>query len=77
MERYSTPLEERLRLARIHKERYARDPEYRLRCINRSRIGQGLPPRHSVDEILRPDEVAQVARETARRRQRASNGRYV
>jgi len=48
---FSTPIEERKRLSRIHRRRYWSDPEYRLRKINRSRAGQGLPPRQSVDEI--------------------------
>jgi hypothetical protein len=50
-ERFSTPLEKRLYLSRRHKERYATDPDYKLRCVNRGRIAQGLPPRRSVDEI--------------------------
>lgn len=51
MREYATPLEERQRLSRRHKERYATDPEYRLRCVNRGRIYYGLEPRRSVDEI--------------------------
>lgn len=48
---YATPLAERQRLSRRHKERYRDDPEYRLRCVNRGRVWQGLEPRQSVDEI--------------------------
>lgn len=48
---YATPLEERIRLSRVHRRRYWSDPEYRLRKINRARVHQGLPPRASVDEI--------------------------
>lgn len=51
IERFVTPIEERQRLSRHHRKRYWTDPEYRLRKINRSRAGLGLPPRASVDEI--------------------------
>lgn len=51
MKEFATPPEERQRLSRIHRRRYWTDPEYRLRKINRSRQGLGLPPRQSVDEI--------------------------
>lgn len=49
---FSTPLSERQRLARLYRRKYWSNPEFRLRGINRSRAGQGLPPRQSVDEIL-------------------------
>lgn len=52
MKEFATPLEERQRLSRVHRRRYWNDPEYRLRKINRSRAGAGLPPRASVDDIL-------------------------
>jgi hypothetical protein len=48
---FATDLKDRQRISRRHKERYQTDPEYRLRCVNRGRIWQGLPPRSSVDEI--------------------------
>lgn len=48
---FSTPLEERQRLSRHHRKRYWSDPAYRLRKINRSRIGLGLQPYQSVDQI--------------------------
>lgn len=48
---YKTPLKERLRIAEYHRERYKRDPEYRLRKVNMLRAWQGLPLRQSVDEI--------------------------
>jgi hypothetical protein len=48
---FVTDLKDRQRISRRHKERYQTDPEYRLRCVNRGRIWQGLPPRSSVDEI--------------------------
>lgn len=51
MTEYSTPYEERQRLSRIHRRRYWTDPEYRLRKINRSRIGLGLEPYQSVEQI--------------------------
>ena len=51
MKEFATPIEERQRLSRIHRRRYWSDAEYRLRKINRVRIGQGLSPRSSVDEI--------------------------
>jgi hypothetical protein len=51
MREYATPLAERLRIAAYYRERYKRDPEYRLRKVNCLRVRQGLPPRASVDEI--------------------------
>lgn len=51
MREYATPLKERQRLCRYHKERCARDPEYRLRAVNRTRVWHGLEPRKSVEEI--------------------------
>jgi hypothetical protein len=48
---FDTPLAERKRLSRVHRKRYWTDPDYRLRKINRSRAGHGLPPRSSVEEI--------------------------
>jgi hypothetical protein len=51
MAEFSTPLEERQRLSRIHRKRYWSCPEYRLRKINRSRVGLGLQPYQSVEQI--------------------------
>jgi hypothetical protein len=51
MREYATPLAERQRIAAYYRERYKRDPEYRLRKVNCLRIRLGLPPRKSVDEI--------------------------
>lgn len=51
MSRFVTSLAERQRIAAYHRERYVRDPAYRLRQVNSLRIRQGLPPRASVDEI--------------------------
>jgi hypothetical protein len=48
---YATPLSERERIARIMRERYWRDPEFRLRKINRAREWYGLAPYASADEI--------------------------
>lgn len=51
MTEYATSYAERQRLSRHHRNRYWTDPEYRLRKVNRSRAGEGLPPLNSVDEI--------------------------
>jgi hypothetical protein len=48
---FATPVEERHRLSRLHRRKYWSDPEYRLRKINRSRVGLGLQPYQSVDQI--------------------------
>lgn len=48
---YETPLSERQRLSRVHRRRYWTDPEYRLRKINRSRVGLGLQPYERVEQI--------------------------
>jgi hypothetical protein len=44
-------MSERQRIARYNRERYANDPDFRLRCINRGRVHQGLAPRKSLDEV--------------------------
>jgi hypothetical protein len=75
MREYETPLTERLRLSRYRRERYANDPEWRLRQLNRSRIGQGLEPRKSVEEILTPEEVRAVLSDLAKAQKRA-NGKW-
>ena len=51
MREYATPLAERQRIAAYYRDRYRRDPEWRLRKLNRSRAGFGLPPYDSVDQI--------------------------
>ena len=51
MKEYATPLKERERIARYYRERYWRDPEFRLRKLNRSRAWFGLPPHGHIDEI--------------------------
>lgn len=55
---YATPLAERQRIAAYYRERYKRDPEYRLRKVNCLRIRLGLPPRASIDEIAPKSGVA-------------------
>jgi hypothetical protein len=76
MKEFSTPLKERLRLARIQRERYRTDPEFRLRSLNRARASRGLKPRQSVDEILCPDDVKAVLRELAKNQERDERGRF-
>lgn len=58
MREYATPLAERQRIAAYYRERYKRDPEYRLRKVNCLRIRLGLAPRASVDEIAPKSGVA-------------------
>jgi hypothetical protein len=40
--------------AKLERERYWRNPEYRLRTINRYRRSKGYPPRASLDEVAPP-----------------------
>lgn len=51
MKEYATSLSERQRIARYYRERYWNDPEWRLKKLNRSRAGFGLPPHDSVEQI--------------------------
>jgi hypothetical protein len=51
---YRLPLNLRRRLARNKNERYARDPEFRLACINASRARRGAPPITSLAEMGNP-----------------------
>ena len=51
MKPYATPLAERERIARIMRERYWRDPDFRLKKINRARVWQGLEPYANVNDI--------------------------
>ena len=62
--KFDLPLEQRLRIARLRNERYANDPEYRLRCVNRERAKRGLPPASNVNEIMTRQEAAIRAIET-------------
>jgi hypothetical protein len=70
MSRFVTPLAERLRIADRDRERCKRDPEFRLRRLNRARVWQGLKPRASIDEI------GAVA-DGARNRVRDERGRFI
>lgn len=51
MKEYATPLAERQRIAAYYRERYKRDPEYRLKKVNCLRIRLGKKPYATVDEI--------------------------
>lgn len=48
---YALPLKLRERLARNKRDRYWRDPAFRLRCINTSRAKKGLPPVSDLEEV--------------------------
>ena len=48
---YALPLPKRQRFARNKRERYWRDPAFRLACINRAREQRGAPPIVSLDEM--------------------------
>lgn len=48
---FHAPLGERLAMSVYANDRYRRDPEFRLRRINRARLAQGLPPRASLEEV--------------------------
>jgi hypothetical protein len=48
---YKMPLRTRLRHARYNRERWQRDPEFRLRRINARREQRGQPPYASLAEI--------------------------
>lgn len=74
MSEYATPLSERQRLSRRHRERYASDPDYRLRCINRGRVYRGLAPRSSEDEITTFTDGGRAA---AAKGARDERGRFV
>lgn len=51
MTEYATDLRERQRIASYYKRRYWSDPAWRLKKLNRSRAGFGLPPLESVEQI--------------------------
>jgi hypothetical protein len=40
-----------MRFARNKRDRYHRDPEYRLKRINESRVRKGLPAVPSLDDV--------------------------
>jgi hypothetical protein len=48
---YVLPLEDRMQLAEAQRERYARDPVFRLRQINRSRERRQMPPVRDLSEV--------------------------
>lgn len=48
---YVLPLEDRMHFAAVQKERYWRDPVFRLRQINKVRARRGKPPLASLDEL--------------------------
>ena len=66
--KFGLPLEQRLRIAKVRNERYANDPEYRLRCVNRDRMKRGLPLASNVNEIMTRQEASLRAVEARRRR---------
>ena len=66
MKLYDLPLERRLRISRLRRERYANDPEYRLRCVNRERAKLGLPLAANANEIMTRQEVSRRAVEARR-----------
>ena len=41
---YAMPLADRLRISRRERERYERDPDFRLKQINRTRQRRGMQP---------------------------------
>jgi hypothetical protein len=74
MPEYSTPLEERRRLAAYAADRYRRDEAYRLRKLNTARRWQGLEPYSSVEDIKDWSHGGRVAAARARRDER---GRFL
>jgi len=73
MREYATPLEERIRLARYHRERCERDPAYRLKNVNRIRAWRGLPLLDCPSQI---GSRAEAARLKAAVQQREASGRF-
>jgi hypothetical protein len=49
--RFRLSLHDRERMARNKRERYRRDPAYRLARINEQRLRKGLPPYASLDQV--------------------------
>ena len=74
MRRFKNPLRYRQREANYRRERYARDPDFRLTLLNRMRLRSGLPTLASVDEIRSHSELAS---RTARLRERDARGRFL
>jgi hypothetical protein len=70
---YATPLAERQRISRLHRERYQRDPDYRLRTVNRARAWQGLPLYASPEQI---GTRADSGRAAAAKAKRGERGRF-
>lgn len=69
----SAPLRTRLRISNWRRNRYASDPDFRLRLVNSARARRGLPLLASAAEIK---SKSQAARETAMRRRRGEGGRF-
>ena len=51
---YRIPLKVRLRYARNKRDRYHRDPDYRLACINKERARRGAPLIAALEEMGDP-----------------------
>lgn len=49
---FAMPLEDRVAAANYARERYRRDPAYRLKRINLTRARRGLPPRDSLEGLV-------------------------
>lgn len=45
-------LEERIHFANVQRERYQRDPDFRLKQINRSRQRRGMPVVECLSEVV-------------------------
>lgn len=67
---YALPLRERRRHARNKRERYSRDPEYRLARINDSRARRGAPPIATLADMGNP-------RDGRRNALRDERGRFI
>ena len=48
---YTLPYEDRLHFAEVQRDRYERDPQFRLRQINRMRRRRGMPLIEDLSEI--------------------------
>lgn len=73
MKFYVSSLTDRQRRARYLRERYAKDPAFRLKVVNKGRRYRGLPPHSSIDEIKPRSEFR---REIAAKQPRQPNGRF-
>lgn len=74
MKEFATPLAERQRISRWHKQRYQSDSAFRLRNVNRWRIWKGLEPYTCASQIK---SLADVGRTVAARAERDDKGRFV